>query len=346
ACFKKCIVNDIREELGDFIMEKTVSIIVPCYNSSFYLDECLKSLLNQSYSNIEIIVVDNGSEDNSLEICKSYQSYDSRIKIYVEKKGNQGAARNFGIDKATGDYLMFVDSDDYVSRDFCRLALSSIEKYDSDICIFNYITIENGKHFNKQVFSNTSSGIVCKEEAMKSLFYESFSFNKIYKASCFKNIRYPISKKYEDVLTIYKVFDKAKTFSYINNYLYFYVKRDGSTTSQYEYLEDYFLATLNLYGFLRKYYPNTIDSKAKDTLFKVALIYYIRGHGNNIVLRNEAIRILRKNVIPTDVKFKSKIIVKLVRRVPVIANSLVKLYRKINMFFVKLRFTIFINCER
>lgn len=118
------------------LLDKIISIIIPCYNSSHYLDKCLKSLINQSYTNIEIVLVDNGSEDNSLEICKTYQLHDKRIKVYTETEGNQGAARNLGIDKATGDYLMFVDSDDYVSSDFCQIALSSIEKYRSDICIW------------------------------------------------------------------------------------------------------------------------------------------------------------------------------------------------------------------
>lgn len=306
-------------------MGKTISIIVPCYNSSSYLSRCLESLVNQSYPNIEIILVDNGSEDNTLEICKSYQLHDKRIKIYIERKGNQGAARNLGIDKATGDYLMFVDSDDYVSKNFCQIAISSIQKYKSDICIFNYTTVKNEKYFKNEVFKNTDSGIVNKEVAMKSLFYESFSYNKIYKASCFSNIRYPTSKKYEDVLTIYRVFDKAETFSYVDKYLYYYIKREGSTTSQYKYLEDYFLATLSLYKFLRKHYPSVIDGGIKDTLFRVALIYYIRGYGDNMDLRNEAIHILRDNTMPSNIKIKSKIIVKLVRKTPLIANILVKI---------------------
>lgn len=305
-------------------MGKTISIIVPCYNSSSYLNRCLKSLVNQSYSNIEIILVDNGSEDNTLEICKSYQLHDNRIKIYIERKGNQGAARNLGINKATGDYLMFVDSDDYVSKNFCQIAISSIQEYKSDICIFNYTTVKNGKYFKNEVFKNTNSGIVHKQVAMKSLFYESFSYNKLYKASCFNNIRYPISKKYEDVLTIYRVFDKAETFSYVDKHLYYYVKRDGSTTSQYKYLEDYFLAMLSLYRFLSTYYPNVIDGGIKDTLFKVALIYYIRGHGNSMALRNQAIHILRNNAIPSNVKIKSRIIAKLVKETPLFANLLVK----------------------
>ena len=310
------------------LLGKIISIIIPCYNSSRYLDKCLKSLTNQSYTNIEIVIVDNGSEDDSLEICKTYQLQDKRIKIYTEDKGNQGAARNLGIEKATGDYLMFVDSDDYVSCDFCQIALSSIEKYRSDICIFNYVTIKNKKYSKNNFFDDSNSGIICKEKAMKSLFYESFSFNKIYKASCFKNIRYPASRKYEDVLTIYKVFNQAKSFSYIDKYLYYYVKRGNSTTSQYKYLEDYFLATLNLYRFLNKYYPNVVDKGIKNILFKVALIYYIRGYGNNKMLRNEAFCIISRNTTPSDISYKSKIIVTITKHVPIITNLLIGLYKR------------------
>ena len=107
-----------------------VTIIVPVYNTSKYLNKCLDTLLAQTYENIEIILVDDGSTDNSLEICKSYEEKDKRIVVISKPNGGSSSARNVGLDAAKGSYVGFVDSDDYVDGDFVSLMMEAIEKYD------------------------------------------------------------------------------------------------------------------------------------------------------------------------------------------------------------------------
>ena len=107
-----------------------VTIIVPVYNTSKYLNKCLDTLLAQTYENIEIILVDDGSTDNSLEICKSYEEKDKRIVVISKANGGSSSARNVGLDAAKGSYVGFVDSDDYVDGDFVSLMMEAIEKYD------------------------------------------------------------------------------------------------------------------------------------------------------------------------------------------------------------------------
>ena len=125
------------------LIGKKISIIVPVYNVEDYIERCLYSLVNQTYKNIEIIVINDGSTDKSLEIAKKFCEKDSRIKIYTKKNGGLSAARNFGLKKITGDYVMFVDSDDWLELK----ALKQLSKYmnDYDILCFNYI-IENNNN--------------------------------------------------------------------------------------------------------------------------------------------------------------------------------------------------------
>lgn len=130
-----------------------VSVIVPVYNQEKYLDECIESIINQSYNNLEIILVDDGSTDNSLEICKKYKKQDKRIKLIHKENGGLSSSRNAGLKEATGDYIMFCDSDDYFLPDTVKLMEAEITKKDADYVIGNYINCtEEGKFWKKPIF--------------------------------------------------------------------------------------------------------------------------------------------------------------------------------------------------
>ena len=114
-------------------MDKLISVIVPIYNVEEYLNECVDSILNQTYKNLEIILVDDGSTDKSGIICDDYAKIDSRIKVIHKKNGGLSDARNVGIDRALGEFIIFIDSDDYIDHSMCEILLAYASKYDVDI---------------------------------------------------------------------------------------------------------------------------------------------------------------------------------------------------------------------
>lgn len=224
--------------MADIRKNKMVSVIVPVYNVEAYIDKCLNSLCNQTFKDIEIIVVDDGSTDKSPEIIKKHADIDSRILYFRKDNGGLSSARNFGINKAAGEYIGFVDSDDWVDKYFVEHLLSAMVEDSSDISICNISYInENGvenrnvPHINKHI-------VLDKDSAFKELLlgkqYRFHAVNKLYKRYLFfdPDIKYPIGKMFEDVATTYKVFYKANCVSIINEKLYYYLqKRKGSILS-------------------------------------------------------------------------------------------------------------------
>ena len=210
-----------------------ISIIVPIYNVDKYLRRCLDSIINQTYKNIEIILVNDGSKDDSLKICKEYKKKDKRVVLIDQKNAGLSMSRNNGIDIATGDYIGFIDSDDVISIYMYEYLLKSIKESNSDISLCPF------KAFNNDiVFSNDYNNIsIEKDEVIKELLIDrkisSHACDKLYKKKLFNNIRFPKGKKYEDIPVIYKLFLKAKNISFVDTPLYGYYLRDDSITGNY-----------------------------------------------------------------------------------------------------------------
>lgn len=219
------------------IMEKSllVSIIVPVYNVERYLGKCLDSLCRQTYTNIEIVVVDDGSPDRSGEIIKNYQRIDNRIKYIKRKNGGLGAARNTGIKESSGEFICFVDSDDWVSPNYVERFVETTEADGSDVVISNIrYVFEDGKEKSRtpRIFEHS---IVNNREALALEFigthYKFHAPNKFCKKSIFteNNILFPEGKLYEDVFTTYKMLLSASRISLIPDVTYYYLQsRSGS----------------------------------------------------------------------------------------------------------------------
>ena len=200
-----------------------ISIIVPVYNTSKYLDKCLDSLLNQTLKDIEVIVINDGSKDDSLKIIKKYKKkYENLILIDQENKGIS-ISRNNALDIATGEYIGFVDSDDYVSYDMYEKLYKNIKDNNSDIVICNYVSFvpNTDKKSNIKINMNGSTNLIDNPSLLYEIDYA--PWNKLYKKKLWKDIRFPIKLKYEDINAIIKVFLKAKKISYEDSYLYYYM---------------------------------------------------------------------------------------------------------------------------
>ena len=206
-----------------------VSIIVPIYNQEKRLENCINSLINQSYKNIEIILIDDGSTDNTSTICKKYLDMDNRIRYYYQKNAGASAARNTGLKKMHGHYFTFVDSDDYVDMDYIETMICSMINDNADIVISKVCNNikRNGKR-EKEFINN--------DEAMKMLLIDSFSVEsvvKLYDRKTFNNIYYNESiSNNEDKLYIFECLKKATKCIIIDYYGYHYVDNDNSLSKR------------------------------------------------------------------------------------------------------------------
>lgn len=213
----------------------TVSVIVPVYNVEDYLRKCIDSIIDQSYKNIEIILVDDGSPDGCPAICDEYAKWERRIKVIHKGNGGLSDARNSGILESSGEYIAFVDSDDYIAADFIKVLLDQAVKHEADISVCNFYRVYDQKLVaeTKPVHFAELTNI----EAMRDVFaYPSLcdimSCNKLYKRELFvKNeVAFPVGKIYEDDFVTYKLCYYADRVVFIDEPLYYYTQREGSIT--------------------------------------------------------------------------------------------------------------------
>lgn len=216
-------------------MEALVSIVVPVYNVEKYLEKCLISLCRQTYKNIEIIVIDDGSTDRSQEIIKKYMKLDKRIICERQENAGLGAARNTGIKLSKGSYLCFVDSDDWVSEDYVEQFVKTLEEDNTDMVISNIKYVyEDGSERPRTPHIDYHEVISSKEAIKRLLINKQYRFhapNKFVKKSIFQDnkIQFAEGKLYEDIFTTYKVILGTEKVSLIPNHTYFYLQsRAGS----------------------------------------------------------------------------------------------------------------------
>ena len=203
-------------------MGEKVSVIVPIFRTEKYLRRCIESIVNQQYKNIEIILVNDGSDDNSIDICREYTKCKNVILI---NKNNEGlsSARNAGLNIATGDYVVFVDSDDYISESYISRVHELINKYDADIAGIKY----------KEVFNSEGGGNLSKskeivyispQEVKKAFFIHNVTSVCVfmYRRRVIDNIRFEVGKTSEDIMFNFQVFNKVKTLVFSNDELYYY----------------------------------------------------------------------------------------------------------------------------
>lgn len=215
-------------------MNQTISVVIPAYNAENTIERCVKSVLNQSYENLEVIVVNDGSSDSTETICERIAGCDSRVKVITIKNGGVSHARNVGIDNATGDFITFVDSDDYIDSE---MYYTLMDMFDDEIDIVhcsyknvdglgNVLSVVGSK--NKRIKMNHDE---CMESLLIGKYFAGGLWNKIYRAKLFSNVRLKEDIKFnEDILANYYLFDKANVTVYFDEPFYNYVACDDSST--------------------------------------------------------------------------------------------------------------------
>lgn len=211
-------------------MGPLVSVIVPVYNVEAYLRECIDSVTDQTYKNLEILIVDDGSTDNSPVLCEELLKSDTRIKVFHKKNGGLSDARNYALDRCHGEYITFIDSDDIVDKRLIEICLSKVNSSRSDMVSVN---LQQFEVRNEIKIDDKFSFVTCdaQEAARKMLTCKGISScgcAKLYRASLFKAIRFPVGRLYEDYLTIYRILSETSCVTIVDAQLYFYRQRPGS----------------------------------------------------------------------------------------------------------------------
>ena len=213
-----------------------ITVIVPIYHVEKYLHRCVDSILNQTYENLEIILVDDGSGDACSSICDEYAGRDSRIVVIHKGNGGLSDARNAGIEIAKGQYLAFVDSDDYIHKDMYKILMKEILESNAEVSICSYKYVYDNKEketdaeyaddYNKEVMD----GIQAQHQYYngRKQLELTVAWNKLYKKNLFDNLRYPKGKIFEDEFTTYKALYESKTICFIDLPLYYYLQRKDS----------------------------------------------------------------------------------------------------------------------
>ena len=216
-------------------MNPKISIIVPVYNVEKYLNKCLNSLINQTFKDIEIILINDGSTDNSEKIIKEYMKKDKRIILLSKENGGQGSARNVGIRNSKGEFIMFVDSDDYVDLSICEKLYNNSIMNNSEIVFCNYTMVNE----NYEIIQNVSKSVTKQDIIKQFMINESGPCCKIIKAEILKKneLYFPIIKAYEDIGIVPAWALFASKISFVNENLYYYLIRQGSTMNQVKYNE-------------------------------------------------------------------------------------------------------------
>ena len=262
---------------------KKISIIVPIYNEEENLRKCIESLINQTYKELEIILINDGSTDKSKEIIESFK--DKRIIAIHKKNTGISDTRNIGIGKSTGDYIMFVDSDDYLELNCIERLIETAEKENSEIVMFNYYLETQSKRIEIKLPKIEARNLKEDKDLLTKIHLGPCT--KIFKAELIKDNLFPLNLKYEDVPFVVEAVIKAGKISFVPNYLYHYViKKSGETITRDERIFD----IITICAIVEKKLEQ-INYVNKTNFFVKVLSYYLKNsrYIPNINLRNEFI---------------------------------------------------------
>ena len=285
------------------MQQPLISVIVPIYNVEKYVRRCLDSLLHQTMKEIEVICIDDGSTDDSGRIADEYLS-DSRFKCYHTKNHGLSEVRNSGIRLASADYIMFVDSDDWVSDHFCQKAYEAAIEQRADIVIFGAYKVKNGKIRQARNWIIPDRPL---DEIEAHEFGGAAVWNKLYRRDLFKEIAYPVGRSYEEIATTHKVVHAAGKIVIIPHHLYYHLSREGSISNSHsaQNRKDAFTAALERYEDLVSYgYP---EEKIRSFLCGYAIALLLRVQPEDTLYNIAANIVDETKMIPGSLSKKRKI---------------------------------------
>lgn len=275
-----------------------ISIIIPIYKVEQYLAECMESVLGQSYTKLEIILVDDGSPDACPALCDEYAEKDKRVKVIHKKNGGLSDARNAGLEIATGEYIAFVDSDDVIHKDYVRLLYEAIKDANADISACDLMEFQDGTKTPN--FTYEIEDVKCNqylpEEALGELIrgtgFRAIACNKMYKQSMLSDEVFEVGRYHEDEFFTYRMIDKAKSLTFVGAKLYYYRQRNGSIMAGFSLKHlDSLDAYLDRIALFKNKYP-TLYKRDKISFCIACVNFYCCA--KNILEREELKKAKRK----------------------------------------------------
>lgn len=276
-------------------MSPIVSVIIPCYNIAPHLERCVDSVLDQFYTNFELLLLDDGSTDATLEICKTYEKVDNRVRVFTHQNKGVSYTRNRGIKEAIGEFVMFVDGDDYVERDYIENHVINLEK--DCITISGFLNEKNGvisKNINfKSILSNTDVKCIQKSELLQLLKYDALSTPccKLYSLKYIRQNHLFFDEKVtyqEDLLFNINYFSYFSRYKLINFFGYHYVAYDNSSTSRYHVNFDHTNQTF-------KQLSVFVNNQVEEDILKEFVLQTLLRKLSNIFHKNNLDTLLQKN---------------------------------------------------
>lgn len=247
-------------------MKPLISLIIPVYNVEKYFAKCMETVLAQTYENFEVILVDDGSTDNSGKMCDEYAKENARIRVFHQANAGQAAARNYGIQIASGKLIAFVDADDYIIEDYLEYLYCLMKEYSAEIACGQYKRVSSENIIVDEPRISYNSYCVGTEGALKRLCLgdkiNPISPCKLYKRELFNDISFPAGEVYEDVATIYRLMGECKTVAVGERLIYYYVQRANSTVHKPIDEEKLYglIAVENEYLYIKDRFPNVVEA--------------------------------------------------------------------------------------
>lgn len=312
-------------------MNDLISIIINVYNGEKYIKKCLDSVLNQTYKNIEVVIVNDQSTDKTLDIIKSYK--DKRIKIINNKKNiGLSLSRNIGIDNSNGKYLYFVDIDDFIELDTIEYLYKLIKKYKTKISTCGVLDIYD---YNYKYKNDTESIVLLsREDMLKKVLLtidrSGTTWNKLYDRDLFKNIRFE-DRIVNDVVTTYKLVLECEKIVFSNQIKYFYLRHKDSILGRKnsKHSIDLYDAAIERYNYIDKLYPDMIENK----ICLLLLIESLYVMNNKEVTNHLNLKLFKElytsKIFKTNIRFNDKVKLLLFRISPKLYNFIIKIYLKI-----------------
>lgn len=277
----------------------SISIIIPVYKVEEYLYYCVDSVLAQTYKNLEIILVDDGSPDNCGKICDEYAEKDNRIVVIHKENGGLSDARNAGLDIAKGDYIGFVDSDDYIAPNMYEVLMQGILNNNADISICGYYNVYDTAVPN---YSRRETKVLPASNGLKEIIYSQkygiMAWTKLYKADIFKQVRYPKGHVCEDVYVIADIFKYVKKAAFNSTPLYYYVHRAESisTATFKQETKDWIYSYEHMAETINEYFPELKKIAKIRLLWGRMFVLDKSVHTNETMLNKQIQKYIRKNI--------------------------------------------------
>ena len=318
------------------MIDKKISIVVPVFNTEKYLERCVDSILAQTYANIEVILVDDGSRDLSAAICDRYAQNDIRVKVIHKANGGLSSARNAGIDVASGEYIGFVDSDDYISPDMYALLAERLNNGDCDVANSMYVRVDEHGNTSPSKVTHITDCYIKSEQFVKELMLHTGDVSvctKLFNAEIFKKIRFFEGKLNEDLLFMLEVLALVTNVAFVGHIGYFYFTRSGSTSSGYgKAVIDMVENSLRAKEIVDRSYPNLRKETERFAIYQhfayLLLVPRKDAVKENLVYKNALLYVRRnaaKGIFNNYLSIKNKITIIMLSVMP---KTVAKMYQK------------------